>query len=661
MNRLLHSCLIISLFGFIWVAFIPAVYAQSLPAVSYSAANNTVYVGDNYDLNNPNEAPYVGYPSHPNAPKSVISLAQVANALSERNLPNLLLDQGNSVWLLRANLTVEQNARLEIAAAAVRELRLESVADGADKRYVKLSARGGSLLIRGAKVYAWNSAANQVDTDVTLGRSYIAALNGARLEVIDAELSYLGWREINTGAPVGTIGKGESSGVAWRRRATDTLPETGPVGKISNSYFHHNYIGAHLSQAVEMTITDSRFSDNVVYGLDIHDESNRFVVAKNQAFNNGSHGLLVANRSGGHTLSQNKLYKNGRNGLLLDRGITQTAITANEVYANGEDGIVLFQSSQNQLNDNFVHHNLRYGIRLAAPLEPNASFDSTASDNTLVSNTVQANGSSGVVMQERSDRNRIRNNRIIQNNKDGINLMGGGNRIETNVIASNTGDGIYVLGNPQSDPTGADHEIAQAAPVENPGQSNLFDANVVEFNGGNGIEINGGASNSIGASTGNEIRSNQQNGIRLLKGTSDTLILNNVIHRNGLDGVALSDSLTLRNGITQNSIAENGGNGITLGRGNQRLAAPVILGVTGATQMQLLGNATPGVQIEVYRDQGGEGMLYQGSVMAFESGSWSLTVSDDPTLEEGGFTALAIDGAGNTSEFSAYVPYRFIE
>jgi hypothetical protein len=54
-------------------------------------------------------------------------------------------------------------------------------------------------------------------------------------------------------------------------------------------------------------------------------------------------------------------------------------------------------------------------------------------------------------------------------------------------------------------------------------------------------------------------------------------------------------------------------------------------------------------------------MLYQGSVMAFESGSWSLTVSDDPTLEEGGFTALAIDGAGNTSEFSAYVPYRFIE
>src|SRR4051812_24829332 len=73
--------------------------ARAAAAVRYDAFHNIIYVGDNYSPSDPAQAPFVGYPSHPQAPKEPISIPEVAAAL---NNPALLQDQGGGAWLLKA-------------------------------------------------------------------------------------------------------------------------------------------------------------------------------------------------------------------------------------------------------------------------------------------------------------------------------------------------------------------------------------------------------------------------------------------------------------------------------------------------------------------------------------------------------------------------------
>src|SRR3712207_990624 len=84
--------------------------ALAAAPVTYDAFNDVIYVGDDYNPSDPVQAPFVGYPSHPQAPKTPISIPEVAAAL---NNPALLQDQGGGAWLLKANLVIRQAARLE--------------------------------------------------------------------------------------------------------------------------------------------------------------------------------------------------------------------------------------------------------------------------------------------------------------------------------------------------------------------------------------------------------------------------------------------------------------------------------------------------------------------------------------------------------------------
>src|SRR5687767_15524435 len=70
--------------------------ALAAATVRYDAFNNIIYIGDDYNPGDPAQAPFVGYPSHPLAPKTPISIPEVAAAL---NNPSLLQNQGGGAWL----------------------------------------------------------------------------------------------------------------------------------------------------------------------------------------------------------------------------------------------------------------------------------------------------------------------------------------------------------------------------------------------------------------------------------------------------------------------------------------------------------------------------------------------------------------------------------
>ncbi len=102
--RLALACMLIAVLATLAPASAPrSALAQATAPVFYDALSNIIYVGENYNPADPAQSPYVGYPSHPQAPKTPITIPQIAAVL---NNPALLENQGNGAWLLKADMVI---------------------------------------------------------------------------------------------------------------------------------------------------------------------------------------------------------------------------------------------------------------------------------------------------------------------------------------------------------------------------------------------------------------------------------------------------------------------------------------------------------------------------------------------------------------------------
>ncbi len=260
-------------------------------------------------------------------------------------------------------------------------------------------------------------------------------------------------------------------------------------------------------------------------------------------------------------------------------------------------------------------------------------------------------------------------NFIGGNLNDGIDISRPGsddNVIEGNVIGL-MADGDTVARN------GINGVHIRSKPLRTIVQNNVISANI-----SSGIRIDGFLTeqtqvigNKIGTDTGGTItRRNLEYGILVTNGAKDSLIQENLIRGNGLDGVAVerpegSDFSTVRNTITRNRMLLNGGLGIDLlptdgvnandggtdsTVGNLGLDFPVI---EEATSSSVRGTARPNATVEVFKanaDTGdhGEGETFLGSTVADGAGAWCL----GGLSASGAVTTTATDANGNTSEFS---------
>lgn len=603
---------------------VPAALAQTQVPIRYASSSRTIYLGAPYNASNTVEAQYVGCPSCPGAPKLTITLAQLAAALTAMKQGAQLTNLGNGVWLLKANVVIEQNTRLEITGAEASELRLESILVGTTKQFVKMVARGGHIDINGVRVHSWNTPAGTVDTTVDKGRSYLVALDGGRMDIVNSEMSYLGWYEPNPNTSAG-IGKGEPSGLAWKRRATATRPESGPTGNIINSLIHHNYYGNYTWQAYRMTMTGNKVYSNHYYGFDPHDDSNELEIAYNEFYDNKAHGLILSRYCINNKIHHNKSYNNSKHGFMLDRGTNNNEFYANEAYNNGEDGLAISQSSNNIVRDNIFRNNTRYGIRLSAKYDSGDVYDGLAIDNVFENNVVEANGRDGILMEARADRNTFTGNTVRNNAVAGIYVRTGGNRFENNTITGNTSHGLYVLG---SAPIVYTPGVAPVIPaVDLPGNANRIAGNTVSTNKASGVALRTLATNSV--------------------------VTNNVLHSNTTQGVWVDGSKSINNKISQNSITNNGQRGIYLsGSSQSKIKAPVVSSRSGNV---VTGSGPANATIEIYSDSGGEGEVYKGTVTANGSGQWNFTLPVGDTSPPGTLTAIAWSSSGNTSQFSTAV------
>lgn len=181
-----------------------------------------------------------------------------------------------------------------------------------------------------------------------------------------------------------------------------------------------------------------------------------------------------------------------------------------------------------------------------------------------------------------------------------------------------------------------------------PGEANLISGNsrygiVIYYDECSGNRI---AGNLIGCDvSGSRGAGEQAYGISLENSPNSVIGPGNVIRYNQLAGINITGELATGNTITRNSISDNSDLGIALGTGaNGSLPPPeLLLTVTGVT-----GRTVPFATVEIFSDAGREGLLYEGTAAADNSGSFSWS----GTLRGPQVTATATDSLGNTSAFS---------
>ncbi|MEJ3746562.1 right-handed parallel beta-helix repeat-containing protein [Actinomycetes bacterium KLBMP 9797] len=382
------------------VSLAPAVaptpgYAVCAASVRYAATTNAIYL----------TAPQ---------PYTLTAIKQACPSA-----PLAQVDPAGKVWQLNADLVLQNGSTLVLhggTAGDVNALRLRSLPSNKPTEVSQVMANHGTIDIKATKVTSWDPGANGPDTNVQTaaggrGRAFIRAIStqgpdGAaresRLNIVDSELSYLGYY----GA--------ESYGVAYKSRAcTRTTVALCAKVKVSgaqiNSRFHHNFMGTYAWGARDMTFRGNTYSNNVSYGLDPHDVSSNLVIERNTAAHNGSHGIICsqlcdrlrivgnASHDNGHTPwakpGDDPAIKRQVHGIMLHRGITNTLIADNRVWnhPNGA-GIAVFDSSGNTLTRNRLDNNM-VGIRLSVG----------SAKNVVSQNTVRRSAKAGLFMYKGND------------------------------------------------------------------------------------------------------------------------------------------------------------------------------------------------------------------------------------------------------------------
>jgi parallel beta-helix repeat protein len=609
--------------------------ALAQAAVRYNPADRTIYIGDPYNANDP----FAGNPSAAGAPKTAITLPQIDAALAAAGQPDLLIDQGGGVWLLNADMVVNQNSRLEISGPTVTELRLDSTprADRAAPFLTKIIAQGGHLLIQNTKVVSW--AGEGVDQNYADGRSYLLAYKGGRMDIRASEIAHLGWEP------------GEPSGISWRERGAPSDPKTGATGEIVDSVIRSNYKGQYSYEAYGIKILRNQFYSNTTYGIDPHDFSESFEVAFNTVFNNGKHGIIFSRGCINNHIHNNTVYGNAEHGIMLDRGSNKNLIENNTVYNNG-DGIAIFQSEENTVRNNTLRDNAR-GVRINATFAPGDEYDGVAANNTIVGNIIQTSSEYGIYLYQRADKNTIEGNTISDSGRSGVYIKTGGNIIKGNTIRTN-GAGITILGT-ETYTTGGKPAIGK------PGEANVIQSNTIEDNDGIGVQFKGASKNQVGGNAdapqpgdANTISNNGSHGVSFDATSANNTVAGNIIHGNGLagsgDGVISKGAGSVKNRVTKNSITANTRSGVRVDDGAASgLQGPTITSAPDATTVT--GTAAAGATVEVYRDPNGQGNVYLGAATTGGDGKWSFALPQNDDKNAGAITALAIDKTGNTSSF----------
>ena len=205
---------------------------------------------------------------------SVVTILEIHNALNNE----LILEKlNNKEWLLKTNLLIKKGVTLVIDDSDVSWLKLQSDKD----EFIWLQSNGGNILIKNTKITSWDQENQAPDTNYEDGRSFILARQNGRMDIMNSELSFLGYKD------------SLKPGVAWH--TTGDSPNNYLItGQVLDSKFYNNYSGIYLSGTVEMMIANNEIAYNTQYGIDIRNGANNLLIKNNRFHNNAKNNCFQA-------------------------------------------------------------------------------------------------------------------------------------------------------------------------------------------------------------------------------------------------------------------------------------------------------------------------------------------------------------------------------
>ena len=199
---------------------------------------------------------------------SIVTLPKIHNALNNK----LILEKlDNKEWLLKTNLLVRKGVTLIIDDSDASWLKLKSDKDA----FAWLQSNGGNILIKNTKITSWDEENQAPDSNYEDGRSFILARQNGRTDIMNSELSFLGYEN------------GLKSGVAWHTTG-DSSNAYLMTGQVLGNIFYNNYSGIYLSSITEMMIANNEIAYNTQYGIDVRNGANNLSVNNNRLHDNGN-------------------------------------------------------------------------------------------------------------------------------------------------------------------------------------------------------------------------------------------------------------------------------------------------------------------------------------------------------------------------------------
>ena len=299
-----------------------------------------------------------------------------------------IIKKDNGGWTLYSNIRVTSGATLLLNSKKKQTLRLASD----QRQVVHIAVEDGRALIHDISITSWDEVKKGPDENTEDGRAFIYAKNNSRMDIVNAEISFLGSSKEVVGA--------SSRGVSWRI-GQNRLGVYLVTGNVLNSTFHNNYYAIYTFGATGMQIARSIFVKNDVYGIDPHDDSTNLRIENNMAFRNGRHGIIISARCNFNTIRNNISFSNGGHGIMIDRQ-SDYNLVENNIVALNTDGVIVSDSSDN---------------------------------NVVQKNIAIANGN-GITIRMLSEANTVLQNTIFRNEK-GINLSSDRNDIQRNTLKMN--------------------------------------------------------------------------------------------------------------------------------------------------------------------------------------------------------------------------------
>ena len=263
-------------------------------------------------------------------------------------------------------ISIEKNIRLDITGSTVNKLELSSAPNFA---ITCLCAESTEILIKDTAITSVDPATNQPDTKPEDGRSFIRVLESTRMDIINSDISYLGSGLLEGRQQRPILRDGGTYGVSWRI-SKDSLGQEIVTGWVEGNTFHYNHFGGFSFGASGMMWRDNLFSQNEVYGLDPHDDSNSATIENNRFIKNGKHGFIVSKRCNNNVIRNNISADNGLHGYMLHQDSNYNVIENNIAIGN-TDNFVIYASHFNTIRNNKSYNALSSHVRINAQSKQN--------------------------------------------------------------------------------------------------------------------------------------------------------------------------------------------------------------------------------------------------------------------------------------------------